>query len=359
VETIPVSLAPNPYQSEEYLHQLLRKAVTAGASDVHLKVGQPPGARVRGDIVYFRLDKLTAEGTFAVAAHLLANRDPHVSLERLTNYDCSYEIPNLSRFRVNIYRQRGTIAMVLRVVPYRIPTLEELTLPSVCRLLAEQRNGIVLCVGATGQGKSTTLSAMLDHLNHTVQRHIVTIEEPIEYVFEDDRCSVSQREIGLDTPSVGDALKGALRQDPDVIQIAEIRNRETLEQAIIAAETGHLVLSTLNAPDVIRAVKRVFSLVEGGAVDDRTRFIDALKGIIAQKLLPKTDGSGVVLATEILVATGNVRESLKRPEGNPTLTELMEQGAGLYGMHTFDMCIRQFVLDGIVNSDVARGYFGI
>lgn len=163
MDSLPAdSFAPNPYQSEDYLHQLLKKAVTAGASDVHLKVGQPPGARVRGDIVYFRLDKLTPEATMAAAGHLLAHRDPHLSLDRLTNYDCSYEVIGVARFRVNVYRQRGSLAVVLRVVPFRIPSVEELMLPPVCRLLAEKERGLVLCVGAAGQGKSTTLAAMIE-----------------------------------------------------------------------------------------------------------------------------------------------------------------------------------------------------
>jgi twitching motility protein PilT len=359
VDSLPAdSFAPNPYQSEDYLHQLLKKAVTAGASDVHLKVGQPPGARVRGDIVYFRLDKLTPEATMAAAGHLLAHRDPHLSLDRLTNYDCSYEVIGVARFRVNVYRQRGSLAVVLRVVPFRIPTVEELLLPPVCRLLAEKERGLVLCVGAAGQGKSTTLAAMIDYLNHSVARHVITVEDPIEFLYDDDRCSISQREIGSDATSFAEALRAALRQDPDVIQVGEIRDRETMESALMAAETGHLVLSTLHTPDVIRTVNRVISLVEGGADDIRERFADALQGIIAQRILPKADGSGVVLATEVLVGTGSVRESLKRPQGNPPLKELMEQGESLYGMQTFEMSIRQLVREGLLDREVARGFLG-
>lgn len=358
MDSIPAIFPTNPYRSEEYLHQLLRKAVTAGASDVHLKVGQPPGARVRGNIVYFRLEKLTPEATLAVVGHLLVNRDPHLSLDRLTNYDCSYEVAELARFRVNVYRQRGTLAIVLRVVPFRIPTVEELNLPPVCRLLVEKERGLVLCVGAAGQGKTTTLASMIDDLNHNVAKHVVTVEDPIEYLYEDDRCSVSQREIGFDTASFSEALRAALRQDPDVIQVGEIRDRETMEIALMAAETGHLVLSTLHTPDVLRTVNRVISLVEGGAGDVRERFADALQGIVAQRLLPKADGSGLALATEVLVGTGSVRESLKRPQGNPPLKELMEQGASLYGMQTFEMSVRQLVQDGVVDRDLARACLG-
>jgi twitching motility protein PilT len=358
LDSLPVSFAQTPYQSEDYLHQLLRKAVAAGASDVHLKVGQPPGARVRGTIVYFRLDRLTPEATTAVVSHLVARREPQLSLDKLTNYDCSYEVPGTARFRVNIYRQRGTLAVVLRVVPYRIPTLDELGLPAICRQMAEKERGLVLCVGAAGQGKSTTLAAMIDYVNHSSSRHVITVEDPIEYLHEDDRSSICQREIGLDTASFAEALRAALRQDPDIIQVGEIRDRETMEIALMAAETGHLVLSTLHTPDVIRTVNRVISLVEGGADDIRERFADALQGIFAQRLLPRTDGAGLALAMEILVGTGSVRETLKRPQGNPPLKELMEQGASLYGMQTFEMSVRQLMHDGLVDREVGRAYLG-
>lgn len=344
----------NQFQSEEYLQQLLRKSVTAGASDVHLKVGQPPGCRVHGNLVYFRLDRLTPEATTAIAGHLLKGH----SLDQLHEHDCAYEVVGCSRFRVNVYRQRGTLAIVMRVVPYDIPKLQDLGLPAVCQQLAEKDRGLVLCVGAAGQGKTTTLAAMIDTMNHTTARHIVTVEDPIEYLYVDDRCSISQREIGLDTPSYAHALRSALRQDPDVIQVGEIRDSETMDIALKAAETGHLVLSTLHTPDVLRTMNRVTALAAGSSEDIRERLADALQGIIAQRLLPRADGTGVVLATEVLVCTGSVRETIKRPTGNPPLKELMEQGASLYGMQTFEMSIKQLVRDGLVDREQARSYLG-
>ncbi len=349
---------PSPYLAEDFLHQLLRKAVAAGASDVHLKVGQPPGARVRGTLVYFRLDPLTPEATLAAAAHLLGRRCSREQLETLTEIDSSYEVPDCARFRVNVYRQRGTLAIVMRIVPFEVPTLEQLGLPEICRTLAEKERGLVLCVGAAGNGKSTTLASMIDHMNHTTSRHVVTIEDPIEFLYIDDRCSISQREIGLDTISFADALRAALRQDPDVIQVGEIRDGETMGTALKAAETGHLVMSTLHTPDVLRTVNRVMALMEGGSEHTRERFADALQGVIAQRLLPRADGSGVALAMEVLVGTGSVRESIKRPLGNPPLKELMEQGASLYGMQTFEMSIKQLMRDGLVDREVARQYLG-
>jgi twitching motility protein PilT len=212
----------------------------------------------------------------------------------------------------------------------------------------------VLCVGAAGNGKSSTLAAMIEHMNHTLPRHVVTIEDPIEYVYEDDRCSISQREIGYDTYSFAAALRAALRQDPDVIQVGEIRDAETMEIALKAAETGHLVLSTLHTPDVARTMNRMIALAQGDTDDLRERIGDALQGIIAQRLLPRADGQGVALAAEVLVCTGSVREAVKRPAGNPSLKELMESGAEMYGMQTFEMAVRQLVREGVVDREVGR-----
>lgn len=354
MQSLPPNQSQLPFQAEEYLQQLLKKAVAAGASDVHIKVGQPPGARVRGNLVYFRLDRLTPEATFSAARHLLANRMDADKLERLSEIDCSYEVPDCARFRVNVYRQRGSLAIVMRVVSFKIPTLEELGAPNICKTLAEKDRGLVLCVGAAGNGKSTTLAAMIDLMNHTSARHVVTIEDPIEYQHVDDRCAISQREIGQDTASFADALRAVLRQDPDVIQVGEIRDGESMAIALKAAETGHLVLSTLHTPDVVRTMNRVIALAEGTSENTRERLADALQGIVAQRLVPRADGTGVVLAAEVLVGTGSVRESIKRPQSNPPLKELMEQGASMYGMQTFEMSIRQLVRDGVVDREVAR-----
>jgi twitching motility protein PilT len=356
-----VSLAPgstgNPYAQEAYLHQLLSKAIAAGARDVHLKVGQPPGARVRGALVYFRVDKIKPQDTEAVARHIIRDSDVRDDLAHLTEYDTSYAASGIGRFRVNIYRQRGTLAVVMRAIPFEIPTLDELKTPKACRDMAERDRGLVLCVGAAGNGKSTTLAAMVGHMNQGMSRHVVTIEDPIEYLHTDGRCSVSQRELGIDTPSFADALRASLRQDPDVIQVGEIRDPETMEIALKAAETGHLVLSTLHTPDVSRTVNRVVALSGGDPDDVRERLGDVLQGIIAQRLLPRADGQGMILAAEVLVATGMVRESVKRPAGNPPLKELME-GGDMYGMQTFEMAVKALMRDGMVDREIARAAIG-
>jgi twitching motility protein PilT len=355
----PYVTSGSPYASEQYFHQLLGKAIAARARDVHLKVGQPPGARVRGELVYFRLDPIRPEDTDAVAHHVIGDPEVLRALVDLREHDTSYEAPGVGRFRVNVYRQRGTLAIVMRFIPFDIPTLEQLGAPRACKDLAEKDRGLVLCVGAAGNGKSSTLAAMLNHMNRNLSRHIVTIEDPIEFLHIDDRCSISQREIGADTKSFASALRAALRQDPDVIQVGEIRDGETMEIALKAAETGHLVLSTLHTPDVARTVNRMISLSEGTNPDElRERLGDALQGVVAQRLLERADGQGMVLAAEVLVATGSVRETIKRPLGNPSLKELLEGGQHPYGMQTFEMHIKALVRDGILDREVGRAAMG-
>jgi twitching motility protein PilT len=350
--------AANPFQSEQFLKQLLGKAVGSGARDIHLKVGQPPGARIRGELVFFKSERIREEHTEAVARHII--RDPEVSarLATLLEYDTSYAVENVGRFRVNVYRQRGSLAIVLRFIPIKIPTLEELGAPAACKDLAEKERGLVLCVGAAGNGKSSTLAAMVDHMNQNLSHHIVTIEDPIEFQHADHKCSISQREVGVDTKSFANALRAALRQDPDVIQVGEIRDGETMEIALKAAETGHLVLSTLHTPDVQRTMNRIIALSDGDPDELRDRLGDALQGIVAQRLLPRADGKGMVLAAEVLVASGSVRETLKRPVGNPPLKELMEGGEHPYGMQTFEKHIKQLVREGKVSREAAKFALG-
>ena len=338
--------------------QLLAKAVAAKASDIHLKVGHPPGARVRGELVFFRAESLRAEDTEEICRLLIKDESLKGTLKTLREHDTAYAAAGVGRFRVNIYRQRGSLAIVMRAVPHTIPTFEELGAPPACQTLCEKERGLVLVVGAAGNGKSSTLAAMIGHLNRTQALHIVTVEDPIEFWHTDDKSSVSQREIGLDTTSFADALRAALRQDPDVILVGEIRDELSMDIALKAAETGHLVVSTLHTPDVARTFSRMLSLAPkgqpGSSEEMRERIGDALQGVIAQRLLPRKDGAGIVLAAEVLVATGTVREAIKRPEGNPSFAELMEKGVHPYGMQTFGMHLKQLVQAGIMDKEVAR-----
>ncbi|MDP9001456.1 MAG: PilT/PilU family type 4a pilus ATPase [Myxococcota bacterium] len=343
-----------PYADENFFRALLTRAVAGKASDVHIKVGQPPGARIRGDIVYFRTDKVLPEDTEAVARFVITKPDVLAGLNDLQEYDTSYSAPGIGRFRVNVYRQRGSLAVVMRFIPTDIPAMESLGLPMpVTRELAEKQNGMVLVVGAAGNGKSTSIASMIAHLNATRALHIVTVEDPIEFLHQDVLSSISQREVGLDTASFTAALRAAMRQDPDVIFVGEIRDEETIEIALKAAETGHLVLATLHTSDAVRTVNRMLAMMRGEPGESRVRIASCLQGIIAQRLLPRADGSGVVLAAEVLVASQSVKESIRRPENNPPLKALMEKGTHPYGMQTFQMSVGQLLEQGIVDEEAA------
>jgi len=295
----------------------------------------------------------------ALAAVVLRQSRYKGTLDELMEFDTAYSVPGAGRYRVNVYRQRGTLALALRNIPLVIPTFEQLSVPSVARTLAELERGMVLVVGAAGNGKSSTLAAMIGHINRTRRGHIVTVEDPIEFLHEDALSTVSQREVGVDTLDFASALRSALRQDPDVILVGEIRDEVTMDIALKAAETGHLVLSTLHTPDVMRTVGRVLSLVKSGdPVDTRERFADNLRAIIAQRLVPSAEGRGLVLAAEILVMTGTARETIRKPEGSTPLKEVMERGVHPYGMQTFEMHLRQLVTAGRVSVDAARQALG-
>jgi twitching motility protein PilT len=345
----------SPYADENYFRALLSKAVAGKASDVHIKVGQPPGARIRGGMVYFRTEKISAEDTSAVARHVIANPEVLAHLDDLKEYDTSYSAPGIGRFRVNVYRQRGSLAVVMRFIPTDIPTMDSLGLPMpVTRDLAEKQNGMVLVVGAAGNGKSTSIASMIAHLNATRALHIVTVEDPLEFIHPDQMSSISQREVGLDTASFNSALRAALRQDPDVIFVGEIRDEETMEIALKAAETGHLVMATLHTTDAVRTINRMLALMRGDANENRFRIASCLQGVIAQRLVPRADGVGVVLAAEVLVASQSIRESIRRPENNPPIKSLMEKGTHPYGMQTFQMAVEKLLEDGIVDEATAN-----
>ena len=350
---------PSPYADEKFFHNLLSKAVAGKASDVHIKVGQPPGARIRGEMIYFRTERITADDGAAVARLVITNDEVRGKLDELKEYDTSYTAAGIGRFRVNVYRQRGTLAVVMRFIPSDIPEMETLGLPMpVTRELAERNNGMVLVVGAAGNGKSTSVASMVAHLNGTRALHIVTVEDPIEFLHSDQMSSISQREVGLDTASFAAALRAALRQDPDVIFVGEIRDEETMEIALKAAETGHLVMATLHTSDAVRTVNRMLALMRGDAQENRMRVASCLQGIIAQRLLPRADGNGVILASEVLVASTSVKESIRRPENNPPLKALMEKGAHPYGMKTFQISVAKLLEQGFIDEQTANEALG-
>lgn len=336
-------------------HELLVRGARYQASDALFKVGQPPAFRVTGSLHYLQGERLRPEHTLALAAIVLRQSRYQGDLQDLTEYDTAYDVPGVGRYRVNVYRQRGTFALALRSIPLQIPTFEQLGVPQPASILAELERGLVLVVGAAGNGKSSTLASMIGHINANRRAHVVTLEDPIEFLHQDQLATISQREIGLDTPDFSAALRSVLRQDPDVILLGEIRDESTMDVALKAAETGHLVLSTLHTPDVSRTIGRILALSQSSDPNEtRERLADNLKGVLAQRLLPGIDGERRVLAAEVLVATGTARESIRKPDKNPTLKEVMERGAHPYGMQTFEMAIRKLVTEERISVEVAR-----
>jgi twitching motility protein PilT len=270
--------------------------------------------------------------------------------------DYSYSIPGLSRFRVNTFKQRGSISIVCRAIPFKIRTVDDLGLPPVVTKLAEEQRGIILVTGTTGSGKSTTLAAMIDHINTTRHQHIVTLEDPIEYLHEDKHSIVNQREVGSDTESFARAMKRVLRQDPDVILIGEMRDEETVRTALSAAETGHLVLSTVHTLDATETINRIIDFFPPHLQhQSRVMLAATLKGAIAQRLVPDITGDGRVPASEVMVVTGRVQDLILNPEETGKITEVISEGE-FYGMRTFDQALLSYVMEGKVSEQIALDY---
>ena len=337
------------------LDALLAFALRRGASDVHLKAGAPPALRVDGVLAPLAdAPALSASALAQVVATLLADvPDRRRELADTGETDVAYESPGAGRFRASLFRGRGATGVVMRAVPSRVPSLDGLGLPPAVAALADSERGIVFVTGTTGSGKSTTLAAMIDRINTGAQRHILTIEDPIEVVHADRRSIVTQREVGADTASFATALRRALRQDPDVIMIGEIRDAHTMEAALQAAETGHLVLSTLHTLDAAETVNRAvgfFELHQQAAI--RAMLAGTLRGVVSQRLLPAADGAGRIAACEILVATPRARDMILVPEDTHRLGEVIREG-DYHGMQTFDQSLYGHVTRGAVTADAA------
>jgi twitching motility protein PilT len=344
-----------PAQPSPRLGPLLEHAVRRGASDLHLKVPARPVVRVNGQLEQVPGHPgLRPADTETFADELLRGHDAkRAEFEETGETDLSHAREGLGRFRVNIFRQRGSISIVLRVVPFRVPTIEELRLPPVVARLAREERGIILVTGTTGSGKSTTLAAMIDLINRESHKHVVTIEDPIEMLHVDRGSLVNQREVGLDTGSFASALRRVLRQDPDVIMIGEIRDLVTMETSLSAAETGHLVLSTMHTLDATETVNRAigfFPLHQQQQV--RAMLAGTLKGVISQRLVRTADGEGRVPACEVLVTTGRARDMILNAEETGRLHEVIREG-DYYGMQTFDQSLFEHVTAGRVALEAA------
>src|SRR4051812_37793689 len=335
------------------IDELLRYTVERGASDLHLKVGNVPFLRIDGDLEPTSFAVLAAADTEAFGLAIM-NEHKKRGLERTNESDNGYTLQGVGRFRINVFRQRGLVGLAVRRVRSEIPTFEELRMPHVMRTLADSPRGLVLITGPTGTGKTTTIASMIGHINRTRRAHVVTIEDPIEVVHDDDRSIIQQREIGLDTDSYQAALKHVIRQDPDVIFVGEIRDPESALSAIQAAETGHLVISTLHTIDATETINRLLDLFPPQQQREvRTSFAGALRGIVSQRLVVRADGKGRVPAIEVLVATGRVYDRIVDPGATIEIRDVIAEG-GFYGMQTFDQALVKLVQEGLVAEDDAR-----
>jgi twitching motility protein PilT len=338
----------------EQFQRLLAAGVQHGASDIHLRVGDPPTYRVRGTLAPLKYDRLTHEDTTAICNFIVQDPDVKKQLDRIQEYDTSYSLPGIARFRCNIYRQKGMLSLVLRIIPSEVPTVESLGLPPVITKISEYERGLVLVTGATGSGKSSTLAAMIRHVNETRRVHIVTIEDPIEFLHKNEKASITQREVGSDTKNFNVALRAALRQDPDVILVGEIRDAESVDIALKASETGHMVFSTIHTTDAAKTIGRMLAMFppeEQGVV--RIRLADSLKATVSQRLLPRADGKGRVVAAEIMVVTGTIQDYLRDPSKSSGVRDLIEKGKLQYGMQSFDQHLVDLYKRGLISLEVA------
>ncbi len=338
----------------EQLVGLLGVGIKKGASDIHLEAGYPPTYRIRGDLFTAKLDKLTSAETHLLAVQILGKEDPFI-LGRKHDVDRGFGIAGVSRFRASVFRQRGSIGLVMRVIPFDVPSIQQLNLPKVIEAIAGARNGLVLVTGATGNGKSTTIAALLDLMNKSDRLHIVTIEDPVEYVLAPDKAVIIQREVGTDTESYTTALKAALRQDPDVLMVGEMRDHETADTCLKAAETGHLVLASLHTPDVQRTIGRFAGLFEFAEQQSvRERLADNLKAIISMRLVPRQDGAGLIPAVEVLLATRSAQDAIRDPSKIDQLWQVMEKSRVDMGMQTFDQHLVELCRSATITADVAK-----
>ncbi|MBI1809448.1 MAG: PilT/PilU family type 4a pilus ATPase, partial [Gemmatimonadetes bacterium] len=336
------------------MEKIIKAAVDRGASDLHIKAGDVFRARIDGKLVPLTKQALTPEQTKSIALRLIPNDEDRARIDKIQDYDCSWGAPGIGRFRVNILRQRSSFMIVMRVIPFEVPTFEKLSLPPVLHTIADTERGMVLVTGVTGSGKSSTMAALINHINATKHKHILTLENPLEFLHRDIQCSVTQREIGVDTENFRMGLRAALRQDPDVILIGEMRDAETIDTAMKAAETGHLLISTLHTPDAQSTVLRILAMFPPEEQDVvRVRLAESLSAVVSQRLLPKKDGHGRVAALEVMIVTPTIRDLMLDKDRVGEIRDYIADGREQYGMQTFDQHLADLVQADIVDFDVA------
>lgn len=336
------------------LNDVLGVAVKGRASDTHLKAGLPPIFRVDGSLVPMKdAPRLTPENITQMANGIMTPAQKE-KFTQTNEIDLAYGVPGMGRFRVNVFQQRGTMGMALRVIPMKILGVKELNLPPVIEKLASEQRGLILVTGTTGSGKSTTLAAMVDLVNSTRTAHIMTIEDPVEFLHRDKKSIVNQRELGFDTFSFTGALRAALRQDPDIILVGEMRDMETIEIAITAAETGHLVMSTLHTIDATETVNRIVSTFPPHQQNQiRLQLAGIIKGIVSQRLVPGADGKGRIPAVEVLVSTARIRECIEDKDKTKQIRDAIAAGQTTYGMQTFDQSLMGHLKTGKITYEEA------
>jgi twitching motility protein PilT len=336
------------------LNTLLHTSVAAGASDLHLKVGSYPMMRVSGTLVVATEERRLDRSDTEAFAQSLFTPDLRDKFQRTQEVDLAYSVPGLGRFRCNVFQQRGTVGLVLRIIPTRVQNIDELGLPPVLKRIASEERGLVLVTGTTGSGKTTTLAAMIDHINATRAAHIMTVEDPIEYLHRDHHSIVNQREVAVDTQSFSQALRSALRQDPDVILVGEMRDFETVETALLAAETGHLVFSTLHTLDATETINRIIAVFPPHQQRQvRIQLASVLKAAISQRLIPRADGLGRVPAVEVMVSTAFIRDGIVDKDKTSLIPGAIAAGTSQYGMQTFDQSIFGLYQQGLVTLEEA------
>src|SRR5215218_1666069 len=337
------------------MERIIKAAVDRGASDLHIKAGDVFRARIHGKLVPLTKQVLTTEQTRTIALHLMQNEDDKARLDSFTDYDCSWSASGVGRFRVNILRQRSSFMIVMRVIPFEVPTFEKLRLPHALERVMQAERGMVLVTGVTGSGKSSTMAAMVNYINQHENRHILTLENPIEFLHRDSQSSITQREIGSDTLDFKMGLRAALRQDPDVIMIGEMRDAETVDTAIKAAETGHLLMSTLHTPDAQSTILRIMAMFppeEQNVI--RIRLAESLSAVISQRLLPKISGKGRAVATEVMINTPAIKDLILEGTRIGEIRDFIAEGRDQYGMQTFDQCLTDLVTSGEVTFETAK-----
>jgi len=337
-----------------HVNDLLKIAVEASASDLHLKVGSYPMMRVRGVLVPAAEDKrLDHEDVVAMSAAIMSTAQRQ-KFKDAQEVDLAYSVPGLGRFRCNVFQQRGTVGLVLRVIPMQIRSIEELGLPLVLKKIAEEERGLVLVTGTTGSGKSTSLAALIDHINSTRCAHVMTVEDPIEFLHRDKQSIINQREVSVDTRSFAQALRSALRQDPDVILVGEMRDFETIETGLLAAETGHLVFSTLHTLDATETINRIIAVFPPHQQKQvRLQLASVLKAVISQRLMPKADGKGRAPAVEVMISTAFIRDCIVDKEKTHLIPGAIAAGTSQYGMQSFDQSIFSLFSQGLVSYEEA------